>query len=124
MRREMVNQLAYRTFYMMVCATGIAAIAIFVAHWWQVLVFGVVVGAAAVLLDTILEHFNVPDTNRQVSKIPTWLKLIQLLVLVLVAGVTTLFTIRAWWVAVLIGISAGILSLLIELLSRRLVTID
>ncbi|MCM8607278.1 MULTISPECIES: DUF2878 family protein [Lactiplantibacillus] len=124
MRREMINQLAYRTFYMMVCATGIAAIAIFVAHWWQVLVFGVVVGAAAVLLDTILEHFNVPDTNRQVPKIPTWLKLIQLLVLVLVAGVTTLFTIRAWWVAVLIGISAGILSLLIELLSRRLVTID
>ncbi|ASG79479.1 DUF2878 family protein [Lactiplantibacillus pentosus] len=124
MRREMINQLAYRTFYMMVCATGIAAIAIFVAHWWQVLVFGVVVGAAAVLLDTILEHFNVPDTNRQVPRIPTWLKLIQLLVLVLVAGVTTLFTIRAWWVAVLIGISAGILSLLIELLSRRLVTID
>ncbi|KRK25753.1 hypothetical protein FD24_GL002894 [Lactiplantibacillus pentosus DSM 20314] len=120
----MINQLAYRTFYMMVCATGIAAIAIFVAHWWQVLVFGVVVGAAAVLLDTILEHFNVPDTNRQVPRIPTWLKLIQLLVLVLVAGVTTLFTIRAWWVAVLIGISAGILSLLIELLSRRLVTID
>lgn len=124
MRREMINQLAYRTFYMMVCATGIAAIAIFVAHWWQVLVFGVVVGAATVLLDTILEHFNVPDTNRQVPRIPTWLKLIQLLVLVLVAGVTTLFTIRAWWVAVLIGISAGILSLLIELLSRRLVTID
>lgn len=124
MRRETVYQLAYRTFYMIVCATGIAAIAIFVAHWWQVLVFGVVVGAAAVLLDTILEHFNVPDTNRQVPKIPTWLKLIQLLVLVLVAGVTTLFTIRAWWVAVLIGISAGILSLLIELLSRRLVTID
>lgn len=124
MRREMINQLAYRTFYMMVCATGIAAIAIFVAHWWQVLVFGVVVGAAAVLLDTILEHFNVPDTNRQVPRIPTWLKLIQLLVLVLVASVTTLFTIRAWWVAVLIGISAGILSLLIELLSRRLVTID
>lgn len=124
MRREMINQLAYRTFYMMVCATGIAAIAIFVAHWWQVLVFGVVVGAAAVLLDTILEHFNIPDINRQTSKMPTWLKLIQLLVLVLVAGVTTLFTIRAWWVAVLIGISAGILSLLIELLSRRLVTID
>ncbi|MCS8603955.1 DUF2878 family protein [Lactiplantibacillus pentosus] len=124
MRREMINQLAYRTFYMIVCATGIAAITIFVAHWWQVLVFGVVVGAAAVLLDTILEHFNVPDTNRQVPRIPTWLKLIQLLVLVLVAGVTTLFTIRAWWVAVLIGISAGILSLLIELLSRRLVTID
>ena len=124
MRREMINQLAYRTFYMMVCATGIAAIAIFVAHWWQVLVLGAVVGAAAVLLDTILEHFNVPDTNRQVPRIPTWLKLIQLLVLVLVAGVTTLFTIRAWWVAVLIGISAGILSLLIELLSRRLVTID
>ncbi|MCT0162797.1 hypothetical protein [Lactiplantibacillus pentosus] len=124
MRREMINQLAYRTFYMMVCATGIAAIAIFVAHWWQVLVFGVVVGAAAVLLDTILEHFNVSDTSRQVTKIPTWLKLIQLLVLVLVAGVTTLFTIRAWWVAVLIGIGAGMLSLLIELLSRRLVTID
>lgn len=124
MRREMINQLAYRTFYMMVCATGIAAIAIFVAHWWQVLVFGVVVGATAVLLDTIFEHFNVPGTNRQVPKIPTWLKLIQLFVLVLVAGVTTLFTIRAWWVAVLIGISAGILSLLIELLSRRLVTID
>ncbi|EQM52767.1 hypothetical protein N692_07820 [Lactiplantibacillus plantarum EGD-AQ4] len=124
MRKETVYQLAYRTFYMIVCATGIAAIAIFVAHWWQVLVFGVVVGAAAVLLDTLLEHFNVPDTNHQVPQIPTWLKLIQLLVLVLVAGVTTLFTIRAWWVAVLIGIGAGILSLLIELLSRRLVTID
>ncbi|EIW14973.1 hypothetical protein KCA1_0353 [Lactiplantibacillus pentosus KCA1] len=124
MRRETVYQLAYRTFYMIVCATGIAAIAIFVAHWWQVLVFGVVVGVAAVLLDTILEHFNVPDTNHQVPKIPTWLKLIQLLVLVLVAGVATLFTIRAWWVAVLIGIGAGMLSLLIELLSRRLVTID
>lgn len=124
MRRETVYQLAYRTFYMIVCATGIAAIEIFVANWWQVLVFGVVVGAAAVLLDTILEYFNVPDTNRQVPKIPTWLRLIQLLVLVLVAGVTTLFTIRAWWVAVLIGIGTGMLSLLIELLSRRLVTID
>ena len=78
MKREAIYQLSYHTFYMIICATGIAALAIFVAHWWQVLVFGVMVGVASVLLGTLLERLNVVKADHQVQKIPKWLKLIQL----------------------------------------------
>lgn len=124
MKRETIYQLSYHTFYMIICATGIAALAIFVAHWWQVLVFGVMVGVASVLLRTLLEHLNVVKADHQVQKIPKWLKLIQLVVLLVIMVLTMVFTIRTWWLALLIGMCVGVNSLLIELLAHRLVPIN
>lgn len=88
------------------------------------LVFGVMVGVASVLLGTLLERLNVVKADHQVQKIPKWLKLIQLVVLLVVMVLTTVFTIRTWWLALLIGMCAGINSLLMELLAHRLVPIN